>query len=464
MREQTARGLEAARARTLQLTDLDEVELTTQHSPLMSPLVWDLAHIGQQEDLWLLRGGNAAAQGLLECKIEQLYDAFEHPRASRIDLPLLSPRESRSFIADVRGRVFDGLDRLDDPDPAQLFPYVMVEQHEQQHVETMLATHQLRVGEPLLGPGAPLPPGRVVPADSVLVPAGPFTLGVDGDTEPWSLDNERPAHTVDLPAFRIARVPVTNGEWQAFIDAGGYDQPHWWSERGWRHRVDAGLDRPLFWAADGSRRRFGIVEEIPADEPVQHVCFFEAEAYAAWAGARLPTEQEWEKACAWDPVARTPAPLAVGRLGVDAGARQPRRRRAASGARRCLRGRSLGLRRRADDRRRLGVDVVGLRALAGLRDDALRRLQQAVLRRRLQGPARRVLGGGWRVDPPVLPQLGPADPPADLHRAAAGLGRARRCVGTSPGSASRAPSPRSCSSPSSGCCGRATSRAGSPTG
>lgn len=303
MREQTARGLEAARTRTLGLTDLDEVELTTQHSPLMSPLVWDLAHIGQQEDLWLLRGGNAAAQGLLECKIERLYDAFEHPRATRVDLPLLTPAESRRFISDVRGRVFDGLDRLDDPTPEQLFPYVMVEQHEQQHVETMLATHQLRVGEPLLGPGAPLPSGRVVPADSVLVPAGPFTLGVDGDVEPWSLDNERPAHTVDLPAFRIARVPVSNGEWQAFIDAGGYEQPRWWSERGWRHRVDAGLERPLFWAGDGSRRRFGHVEEIPADEPVQHVSFFEAEAYAAWAGARLPTEQEWEKACAWDPAA-----------------------------------------------------------------------------------------------------------------------------------------------------------------
>ena len=303
MREQTARGLEAARSRTLQLTDFDETELTTQHSPLMSPLVWDLAHIGQQEDLWLLRGGNAGAQGLLECKIEQLYDAFEHPRATRIDLPLLTPRESRRFIADVRGQVFDGLDRLDDEAPERLFPYVMVEQHEQQHVETMLATHQLREGEPLLGNGAALPAGRVVPAGSVLVPAGPFTLGVDGDAEPWSLDNERPAHTVDLPAFRIARVPVSNGEWQAFIDAGGYDQPQWWSERGWRHRVDAGLERPLFWSPDGSRRRFGHVEEIPADEPVQHVCFHEAEAYAAWAGARLPTEQEWEKACAWDPVA-----------------------------------------------------------------------------------------------------------------------------------------------------------------
>ena len=304
MREQTARALEAARARTLQLTEFDEVELTTQHSPLMSPLVWDLAHIGQQEDLWLLRGGNAAAQGLLECQIERLYDAFEHPRATRINLPLLTPGESRRFISDVRGRVFDGLDRLDDATPERLFPYVMVEQHEQQHVETMLATHQLRAGEPLLGTGAPLPPGRVLPGDPVLVPAGPFVLGVDAPTEPWSLDNERPAHTVDLPAYRIARVPVSNGEWQAFVDAGGYDQPQWWSERGWRHRVDAGLERPLFWSPDGSRRRFGHVEEIPADEPVQHVCFFEAEAYAAWAGARLPTEQEWEKACAWDPVAQ----------------------------------------------------------------------------------------------------------------------------------------------------------------
>ena len=304
MREQTARALEAARTRTLRLTEFDEVELTTQHSPLMSPLVWDLAHIGQQEDLWLLRGGNAAAQGLLECQIERLYDAFEHPRSTRVNLPLLTPPESRRFISDVRGRVFDGLDRVADPTPERLFPYVMVEQHEQQHVETMLATHQLRTGAPLLGTGAPLPPGRVLPGDSVLVPAGPFVLGADPDTEPWSLDNERPAHTVDLPAFRIGRVPVSNGEWQAFIAAGGYDEPHWWSERGWRHRVEAGLERPQSWAADGSRRRFGTVEDIPADEPVQHICYFEAEAYAAWAGARLPTEQEWEKACAWDPAAR----------------------------------------------------------------------------------------------------------------------------------------------------------------
>jgi iron(II)-dependent oxidoreductase len=294
-----ATGLVAARERTATLTDFDDAELTRQHSKLMSPLVWDLAHIGQQEDLWLLRGGDAAQQGMLTCKIEQLYDAFEHPRASRVSLPLLTPAEARSFIGDVRGRV---LDRLESSSDEQLFPYVMVEQHEQMHVETMLATHQLRDGAPLLGVGSRLPTGRAVPADSVLVPAGPFVLGVDADDEPWSLDNERPAHTVDLPAFRIARVPVTNGEYRRFVDEGGYDDPRWWSTAGWAHRVEAGLQRPLFWNADGSRRRFGIVEDIPPGEPVQHVCFHEAQAYANWAGARLPTEQEWEKACTWDPV------------------------------------------------------------------------------------------------------------------------------------------------------------------
>ena len=298
MREEVARALESARGRTLALTAFDDPDLTYQHSPLMSPLVWDLAHVGQQEDLWLLRAGNPDRDGVLPATVDRLYDAFLHPRHERPSLPLLSPTQSRAFLTQVRGRILDLLEDAED-----LFPFVMVEQHESQHDETMLATHQLRQGPPLLGAGTLLPPGRNVPHDAVLVPAGEFVLGVDPGTEPSSLDNERPAHVVDLPAFRIGRVPVTNGEWQGFIDDGGYDQSRWWSTRGWAHRVDAGLERPLFWAPDGSRRRFGHVEDIPVDEPVQHVCFFEAQAYAAWAGARLPTEQEWEKAASWDPVA-----------------------------------------------------------------------------------------------------------------------------------------------------------------
>jgi gamma-glutamyl hercynylcysteine S-oxide synthase len=300
LREHLARELGTARDRTLGLTDLDDPELLAQHSPLMSPLVWDLAHIGQQEDLWLLRGGNAACTGLLPPDVEQLYDAFTHPRASRVRLPLLPPVEARTYVREVRGRVLDRLDRFtagDDP-----FDVAMVVSHEQQHDETMLQTLQLRTGPAVLGPGTALPPGRPgLAGTTVLVPGGPFTLGVDGTDEPFSLDNERPAHSVDVPPFRIGRVPVTNAEYAAFVTDGGYDQPRWWSERGWRHRCEAGLSAPQYWGPDSTRTRFGLVEELPGDEPVQHVTFFEAEAYAAWAGGRLPTEAEWEKAAVWDP-------------------------------------------------------------------------------------------------------------------------------------------------------------------
>ena len=308
LRDRLATDLAGARDRTLRLTDHDLPELLRQHSPLMSPLVWDLAHIGQQEDLWLLRHGDATRPGLLPAGVEALYDAFTHPRAVRERLPLLPPVEARGFCSEVRDRVLDRLDRLSDADDP--FDFAMVVSHEQQHDETMLQTLQLRAGPPLLGAGSPLPPGRPgVAGTSVLVPGGPFVLGVDAADEPFSLDNERPAHVVDVPAFRIGRVPVTNAEYGEFVADGGYAAPRWWSARGWAHRVEAGLERPLFWGPEGTRTRFGVVEVRPADEPVQHVTFFEAEAYAAWAGAtsaawagaRLPTEVEWEKAAVWEP-------------------------------------------------------------------------------------------------------------------------------------------------------------------
>ena len=110
------------------------------------------------------------------------------------------------------------------------FVFGMVVSHENQHDETMLQALNLRTGAPLLSDTSALPAGRPgLAGTSVLVPGGPFVLGVDAASEPYSLDNERPAHVVDVPAFRIGRVPVTNGEWQHFIDDGGYTEPRWWS-------------------------------------------------------------------------------------------------------------------------------------------------------------------------------------------------------------------------------------------
>jgi iron(II)-dependent oxidoreductase len=302
MHDAVVRDLEHARARTLGLTDLDEPVLVAQHDPLMSPLVWDLAHVGQQEELWLLRAGDPSQPGLLPPDVDSLYDAFKHRRADRPSLPLLPPVAARAYNHEVRGRVLDLIERTPADD---LFTAGMVVQHEEQHDETMFATLQLRQGPPVLLDRRVLPAGRAVSPARVFVAGGPFTLGVDATAEPFSLDNKRPAHTVDVGPFWIGTVPVSNRQWQDFIGDGGYDRRELWSDRGWAHRTDNGIDRPLFWTKDGTRRRFGLEEEVPPDEPVQHICYFEADAFARWSGARLPTEVEWEKACAWDPATGT---------------------------------------------------------------------------------------------------------------------------------------------------------------
>lgn len=267
LRTRALEALTAARTRTATLTScVDDDELTAQHSPLMSPLVWDLAHIGNQEEQWLLRtvGGREA----LRPEIDSVYDAFEHPRALRPTLPLLAPAEARVYASDVRGRVLDILERTPlegGPLLDAAFAFGMIAQHEQQHDETMLITHQLRRGPAALT--APEPPatgnGQLLPSE-VLVPAGPFTMGTS--SEPWALDNERPAHERVVPAYCIDTVPVTCGAYQAFIEDGGYTQRCWWADEGWEQIRQHGIGAPLFWRREGGvwlRRRFGVTEEVP---------------------------------------------------------------------------------------------------------------------------------------------------------------------------------------------------------
>ena len=272
-----AAELDSARRRTLGLLEpLDEGALARRWSPLMSPLVWDLVHIGYFEELWLVRrvGGDAARHP----EFDDLYDAFSHPRAERDALPLLHGDAAFDYLSGIRERSLELLDSVDlDPDDPRLadgYVYGLVIQHEQQHVETMLQTLQLS-GLEITDP-EPERPG--CGDGEALVEGGPFVLGAEG--APWAYDNELQPSEAALPAFRIDRWPVSNARYSEYLDATGAEPPEFWRRDG------AG------WA----RTRFGRTEPLPPDEPVRHVSWHEADAFARWAGKRLPTEQEWEKA------------------------------------------------------------------------------------------------------------------------------------------------------------------------
>ena len=297
-KQELAAALARAREATLRLVEpVADEQLVAQVSPIMSPLVWDLAHIGWFEELWLIRRvGNSEPS--LE-RLDGLYDAFEHSRGQRSRLPILTPAEARAYLESVRDHTLRVLEdaQLHESDPPVrgAYLYGLVLQHELQHQETMLQTLQLsgfayatRSHDELQAPPRP---------EDVFVPSGAFALGTN--EQPWAYDNEQPAHVVELPAFRIERYPLTNERFAEFLEDGGYRKRRYWSDDGWEWLQEERVQAPLYWQrgrGGWNRRRFGLWEPVPPAEPVQHISFFEAEAVAAWAGKRLPTEAEWEKA------------------------------------------------------------------------------------------------------------------------------------------------------------------------
>jgi iron(II)-dependent oxidoreductase len=294
-RTATAGTLERARSGTLRLlAPFSDEQLCRQVSTLQSPLVWDLAHIGHFEELWILR--TVGGEEPLHEEHDDVYDAFAHERSERGELPYLPPAAARAFVDDVRARsirVLGGVSPNGDRLLENGFVFGLVVQHELQHQETMAQTMQIG------GLPAQIAPPPVVRASGeVSVGGGRAVLGAGSD-EPWAYDNELPQHEVDLAPYRIDRALTTNADFRAFMDAGGYDDRALWSDEGWAWREAEGATAPLYWERDGDdwvRNRFGIAEPVPADEPVMHVCYWEAEAYARSVGKRLPTEAEWEHA------------------------------------------------------------------------------------------------------------------------------------------------------------------------
>jgi iron(II)-dependent oxidoreductase len=254
------------RARTLKLVaHLDDAELEAVHSSIMSPLAWDLGHVAAYEDLWL--NHRLAGRELLRPGLAELYDAFETPRAVRGDLEFLRGAELLAYLSEVRER------SLEAPLQNGGELHELVIRHELQHTETMLQTMALAGLLPAAF-GAPAVSGSGL--DLVVVPAGPATIGAAADG--FAYDNERPRFELELPEFAIGRVPVTGGDWAAFVEEGGYRRRELWSPEGWE------------WVQDVEPRAGA------ADAPIVHISCFEADAFARSREARLPTEFEWEKA------------------------------------------------------------------------------------------------------------------------------------------------------------------------
>jgi gamma-glutamyl hercynylcysteine S-oxide synthase len=303
-----ARKLEEARKRTrFLLGPVSEEDLVVQHDQIMSPLIWDYGHIGNYEELWLLH--KAHGKILSKRELYDVYDASLHPREERPSLNLLDRKDADLYLDAVRKAVLQALEKdadLDGEDPLfkDGFVYNMIVQHEAQHNETMLQTLQLKKGRGYKPESSvELPVGRAAEKEMVPVPGGEFVMGTDNHAQ--TLDNERNAHIVDLPDFLIDATPVTNEAYARFVEDGGYERPKFWDNRGWEYVKREGITTPKHWYQPEPHswwtERFGFNEPLNPAAPVVHVSWYEADAYARWAGKRLPTEAEWEKAAPWDP-------------------------------------------------------------------------------------------------------------------------------------------------------------------
>ena len=292
-------ALEEARWRTLALVaSVSDADLECVHSPLMSPLVWDLAHVAAYEDLWLVH--RYGKRPLLREDLAATYDAFETPRALRGDIELLDPGQARDYLTEVHARTLEVIDERGVGDGTV---HEMVLRHEHQHDETMLQTLQLARPQQyeLVGrrPDPESPRPSFTGLEMVEIPAGPCTIGA-GDGV-FAYDNERPRHATDVPAYRMGRTPITNATYLTFVESGGYERRECWSDEGWAWKEQYDITRPADWTADLTAEwRLGKLEPLHPDRPVVHVSWFEADAFARAHDARLPTEAEWEKAATWD--------------------------------------------------------------------------------------------------------------------------------------------------------------------
>ena len=304
--------LDDARQRTHEVTqDLPIERHLGPKISIVNPPQWELGHVGFFHDHFVLH----QFYGLPDYQIPNataLYDSMGVAHDDRWTLSLPSMDDTFGYLRTVRdamvNRLPDGL-----TDSATSYVWQLATFHEDMHGEALTYTRQT-LADPMpviASPAGGLPPLDLGGLDGeVFVPGGEHTLGAD-ETVPFRFDNEKTAHPQRVAPFTIDIAPVTNAAFARFVDAGGYQNPDYWSDAGWAWRQAKALTAPVYWrrgSAGWEVRVFDRWSPLPPHAPVSHVSLHEANAYCQWAGRRLPTELEWEVAASRQAVGQTLSP------------------------------------------------------------------------------------------------------------------------------------------------------------
>lgn len=317
-----ARALVDARNYTQQMyAHLSDADQQFPPLPTVNPPRWEVGHIGWFQEFWCRRYASGDPLGSLRPSripdADAWWDSSRVPHATRWSLPLPSWDGIHAYLAETLAETLDALAASRDGDR---YFFELALYHEDMHIEALLMTLQtLALPSPPAYPVAQRATKvALASAGDVRFAGGTLLLGAPRDAVEtrFVFDNEKWSHPVTVAPFSMARRCVTNAEFLAFVGADGYARREFWSEAGWQWRQGQRAAHPAYWRREAAwhQRRFDQWLPLADAEPVIHVNAFEAEAYCAWAGRRLPTEAEWE--CAATAAAAPPdANLDHGRAG-----------------------------------------------------------------------------------------------------------------------------------------------------